>query len=125
MHYNVNLGLLATDAVTQLTKAEARNDDGLYQAFLQKSLQVCRSIRDSYDRLQIDPGNLPAPAGSFLSAVMKREQERYPKVNPKLKAVTELEPLLDAILKAERRPTDEERLEIVKVLYEASAADPR
>jgi len=56
---------------------------------------------------------------------MKREQERYPKVNPKLKAVTELEPLLDAILKAERRPTDEERLEIVKVLYEASAADPR
>jgi hypothetical protein len=125
MHYNVNLGLLATDAVRQLTQAEAGDDDQLYTVFLQKSVEFCHLIRDSYDRLQFDPVGLPAPAGTFLSAVMKREQERNPQASPKLKAVYALEPLLADILNQGRRPTDDERFAILKALYEASSADPR
>jgi hypothetical protein len=125
MNYNVGLGFLATDAMRQLTRAEARDDDDLYRAFLQKSIEFCHSIRNSYDRLQIDPQGLPGTAGSFLSAVMKREQERYPSANPKIDAINVLEPLLTDILGQQRRPTQEERLAIVKTLFETSAADPR
>jgi hypothetical protein len=125
MRYNVNLGMLATDAMTQLTKAEARNDYELYRTFLQKSAEFCRSIRNSYDRLEIDPGNLPAPAGNFLCAVMKREHDRFPQASPKLETINQLEPLITAILDQQRVPTPEERFRIAKALYETSAADPR
>jgi hypothetical protein len=124
MRYNVNLGMLATDAMTELTKAEARNDYGLYRTFLQKSAEFCRSTRSSYDRLEIDPGNLPAQAGNFLCAVMKREHERSPQASPKLETINTVEPLITAILEEERVPTPEERLKIAKALYETSAADP-
>jgi hypothetical protein len=124
MRYNVNLGLLAVDAMSELTKAEARGDYELYRAFLEKSAEFCRSVRDSYDRLHVDLGGLPQPAGGFLSAVMKREQERSPQVSPKLEAVDILEPFIASILDAKRTPTPDERLKIAKALYETSAADP-
>ena len=124
MRYNVNLGMLATDAMTELTRAEARDDYELYRIFLQKSADVCRSIRSSYDRLEIDPVSLPAPVGSFSSAVMKREHERFPQASPKLETINTLEPLIAAILNEQRVPTPEERLKIAKALYETSAADP-
>jgi hypothetical protein len=124
MRYNVNLGLLAVDAMSVLTKAEARGDDELYRTFLERSAEFCRSVRDSYDRLQVDLGGLPQPAGSFLSAVMRREQERSPHASPKLEAVDALEPFITSILEAKRAPTPDERLKIAKALYETSAADP-
>jgi hypothetical protein len=124
MRYNVGLGLLATDAMTQLTKAEARDDYDLYRTFLLKSVEFFRSIRDSYDPLEIDTKTLPAPAGNFLCAVMKREQEHSPHASFKVETVNEVEPLIAAILGQQRKPTPEERLKIAKALYETSAADP-
>jgi hypothetical protein len=124
MRYNVGLGLLATDAMTELTRAENRDDYELYQTFLRKSAEFCRSVRDSYDRLQVDPVNLPSPAGNFLSAVMKRQQERRPDLNPKVEIINALEPLITTILSEQRIPTPEERLKIARALYETSAADP-
>ena len=124
MNCNVNLGVLATAAMTELTKAEARDDYQLYRAFLQKSAEFFNSIRDSYDPLHVDLNHLPAPAGNFLSAVMKREEARNQNAGPKLEAVNALEPLITAILNEERKPTPDERFKIAKALYETSAADP-
>jgi len=124
MRYNVSLGLLATDAMTELTKAEASDNEQHYRAFLEKSAEFCRSIRRSYAQLQIVPGTLPAPAVSFLNAVKASEQERL-SATTKLEAINVLEPLIVTILNQQRIPTEEERLKIAQALYQTSAADPR
>lgn len=123
MHYDVSLGLLATDAMTELTRAEARGEYEHYRAFLQKSAEFCRSIIDTYGQLRIDAGDASALALSFLSAVMRRDPQPASTAF-KLDNVTQVEPLIRAIIEQNRIPTPEERLRIAQVLYQASAADP-
>jgi hypothetical protein len=124
MRYNVSLGMLATEAMTELTKAEINNSADNYRRFLEKTAEFCKSLRRSYGNLSIDPATLPPPAVSFLSAVMATQPQTQTS-NTKLEVVNNLEPLISSILSQQRIPTADERLKIAQALYDTSAADPR
>lgn len=125
MRYNVSLGMLATEAMTELSKATAHDDYSHYRAFLERSAEFCRSLRRSYSPLHVDLKAAPSfVGGNVIYAVLKRESARAPYATAKVKTVDAIEPLIARILSEGRAPTSDESLQIAEVLYETSAADP-
>jgi hypothetical protein len=123
MKYNITLGMLATDAMTELNKASVQKDYGHYRGFLEKSAQFCRDLRRSYAPLRIDQVTQPYIGGAVMHAVHTFESGRPPYASAKLETISKLEPLINKILSEERPPTQEESIQIAEGLYESSAAD--
>ncbi len=124
MKYNVSLGLLATEAMSELTRAEGSNSEDHYRLFLEKTAEVCRAVRRSYEELHVDTATLPPLTVNFLSAVMASQPQVITRTNAtKLEIVNSVEPVVIAIMKQRRAPTSDERFRIAEALYQTSAAD--
>ena len=124
MRYKVSLGMLATEAMTELGKASAQEDYSHYRGFLVKRAEFCKSLRRSYAPLHLDPKTVPPLVGSVIYAVIKRDSAQIPCASAKIETINTLEPLIAQILHEGRVPTLDESLQIAEGLYEASAADP-
>ena len=123
MTYDMELGLLATQAMTELVHAEAQQDDTRYRAFLERSAEFCRSIRETSASISISE-NTPGEIAALVSAVVKVSQERSSVYErERLKQVEQIEPVIRRVLVEERKPTVKEQLQIADVLFSASAAD--
>ena len=75
MTYDMELGLLATQALTELVHAEAHQDEGSYRTFLLTSAEFCKSILEasaSVDLSEAATGEIAA----HVSAVMKVSTNR-------------------------------------------------
>jgi hypothetical protein len=121
MEYDIRLGLMATDAISELTRARSLDRLEAYRSFLEKSANYCRSLRHTYGHLTEIPPTIPLEAQTFLAAIMKT-QHPSPRTSAKLEIVNKLEPLIEKILTENRVPTKPERLEIARGLYQSSAA---
>ncbi|MBZ5591114.1 MAG: hypothetical protein LAP39_02690 [Acidobacteriia bacterium] len=123
MVYDVNLGILATQAITELTRATSYDEPDRYQLFLQKSAEFCRSVRESLSQMDLQETG-PDDAARFLSAVMNSAGRPSSTSDAyKLRQVGDLEPIIEQILHEHRQPTDQEQLRIAELLYAASSAD--
>ena len=123
MIYDMELGLLATQALTDLVDAEARQDDSSYRTFLEKSAEFCRSIRDASASVDLS-ATTNTEIAALVSAVLKVSQERSSAYERnRLKQVDQIEPVIRRVLEENRKPTVEEQLQIAELLYSASAAD--
>ena len=123
MTYDMELGLLATQALTELVHAEAHQDDNRYRTFLEKSAEFCRSIHEASASVDISEST-PGEIAALVSAVLKISQERSSAYErERLKQVEQIEPVIRRLLVENRKPTVEEQLQIADVLFSASAAD--
>ena len=125
MNYDIQLGLLATQALTDLLLAVAGDDETRYRGFLLKSAEFCRSIRESEPSAALPQATSQA-AVAFISTVMKVSEERS-SVHEKSRFVSiqKIEPLIGRVLEENRRPNRDEQVQIAEVLYSASGADFR
>jgi hypothetical protein len=125
MTYDLQLGLLATQAMSHLLNAEANQDDVAFRQFLTTSANFCQAIIHSV----ADP--LPmacdaTDADAFISAVMKVSVHKSSEADrDRLRQIEEIQPLIDRVLQENRRPDPTEQLQIAAVLYTSSAADFR
>ena len=123
MTYDMELGLLATQALTELIDAEAHQDDNLYRTFLQKSAEFCKSIREASASVNLSE-TATGEIAALVSAILKVSQERSSSYEQdRLKQVEKIEPVILRVLDENRKPTTEEQLQIADLLYSASAAD--
>ena len=123
MTYDMELGLLATQAMTELVHAEAHQDDNRYRAFLEKSAEFCKSIQEASASVDLSE-TTPTEIAALVSAVLKVSQERSSAYErDRLKQVEQIEPVIRRVLDEKRKPTPAEQLQIADVLYTASAAD--
>lgn len=122
MTYDMELGLLATQALTELIDAEAHQDDKLYRTFLQKSAEFCKSIREASASVNLSE-TATGEIAALVSAILKVSQERSSSYEQdRLKQVEKIEPVILRVLGENRKPTTEEQLQIADLLYFASAA---
>lgn len=126
MHYDIGLGFLAADAISEFSKATSRRHEERYNAFLQRTADYCKALRQTYGHpMETDiPSAMPGALADFMRTVI-RTQQPSPAVAAKLKAVESLEELIRTIRDERRPPSDEECLAIAKTIYATSAADPR
>jgi hypothetical protein len=126
MHYDIRLGFLAAEAIGEFSKANATKDAGHYNAFLQRSAEYCKEVRNTYGHpVETDIiATMPPAVAEFMRAVIKTQQPS-PTITAKLQAVGSLEALLRAIRNEQRQPSDDECLRIARTIYATSAADPR
>lgn len=123
MTYDMQLGLLATQAVTDLLRAEAQQDDAQYRTFLLKSDEFCRSVRESLSSISL-PSSTSAEVAAFISAVMSLSEGRSSEhERARLSQISQIEPVIARVLSENRRPNADEQIQIAEVLYSASAAD--
>ena len=123
MTYDMELGLLATQAMTDLVHAEANQDDSSYRTFLVKSAEFCKSIREASVSVELS-ATTPTAIADLVSAVLKVSQERSSAYErDRLKQVEQIEPVIRRVLDENRKPTTAEQLQIAEALYSASAAD--
>jgi len=126
MHYDIRLGFLAADAISEFSKAANTKEDARYRAFLERSTEYCKAVRQVYGHpveTDITAAMSPAFAG-FMRTVIKSHPPS-PTITAKLQAVGSLEALLQAIRDEQRNPSDDECLDIAKTIYATSAAEPR
>ena len=122
MTYDMELGLLATQALTDLVHAEAQLDDNSYRAFVEKSAEFCKSIREASASVDL-PASTASNIAAFVAAVVKVSQERSSDFErERLGHVEQIEPVIRRVLDENRKPTPEEQLQIADLLYSASAA---
>jgi hypothetical protein len=126
MHYDIRLGFLAAEAIGEFSKAAATRDAGHYNAFLQRSAEYCKEVRNTYGHpVETDiVATMPPAVADFMRAVIKTQQPS-PTIRAKLEAVGSVEALLVEITSEQRQPSDDECLKIAKTIYATSAADPR
>ena len=125
MTYDMELGLLATQALTELVHAEAHQGDDRYRTFLEKSAEFCKSILEASASGAISE-TTPAEIAALVSAVLKVSKERSSDYErDRLKQVEQIEPVIRQVLNENRKPTTDEQLQIADLLYAASAADFR
>jgi hypothetical protein len=126
MHYDIQLGFLAVDAIREFSKASNADGAQRYDTFLERTAQYCRALRNAYGHpAEADiPAAVQGPLAEFMRTVVRAHQPP-PAVTAKLKAVGSLEGFLDAIRNEQRIPSDEECLGIAQTIYATSAADPR
>jgi hypothetical protein len=123
MTYDMQLGLLATQAVTDLLRGEAQQDDAHYRTFLLKSADFCRSVRESLSSISL-PSSTSKEVAAFISAVMSLSEARSSeRERERLSQISQIEPLIVRVLNENRRPNADEQVQIAEVLYSASAAD--
>jgi hypothetical protein len=123
MTYNIQLGKLATQAVTELMLAEPSRDLTGYRSFLRKSSEFCQAIKQSAPALTVDQAR-PDEMTHFLSAVVKGSERRSSGLDrDRLARVEAVEPLIRQLLEENRAPSQEEQLRIVELLHLGSAAD--
>ena len=123
MIYDMELGLLATQAITDLVDAEARQDESRYRTFLEKSAEFCRAIREASAAVHL-PETTPSEIAALVSAVLKMSQERSSAFEQgRLRQVDQVEPVIRRVLDENRKPTPDEQLQIAELLYSATAAD--
>src|SRR5205823_3836491 len=125
MKYNIHLGSLADDAISEFSKANATKEVAHYEAFLQRSTEFCQAVRKIYGRaVETDVLNtMPNAVAEFMRAVIKT-QPPSPTASAKLAAINSLEELLQTIRSEGRPPSDGECLRIAKTIHVTSAADP-
>jgi flavin-dependent dehydrogenase len=126
MHYNIELGSLADDAISEFSKAHATNDTAHYEAFLDRSAEYCKAVRTAYmPPVETDIlDSMPDTIADFMRAVIRNEQP-LPSATAKLEAIQSLEELLQRIRDQRRQPSQEECLKIAKTIYITSGAEPR
>jgi hypothetical protein len=125
MRYDIQLGFLATDAITEFSKASSTQNAGRYKAFLDKTGEYCQAFRKTYGHpVETDiPAAMQRDLADFMRTVVKTQQPS-PAIAAKLEAVGDDEGLLRAIAHDQRPPSDEECLRIAKTIYATSGADP-
>lgn len=122
MTYDIQLGLLATQAVTDLLRAEAQQDDAHYRVFLLKSAEFCRAVRGSLSGVSL-PHTTSKEVAAFISAVRSSSEARSSEhERDRLTQISQIEPVINRVLKENRRPNADEQVQIAKALYSASAA---
>lgn len=125
MTYDLQLGMLATRAMSHLLTAEANQDDGEFRQFLTTSADFCQAIMYSVAE-PVPPACDATDAGAFISAVMKISVPKSSEADrDRLRQIEEIQPLIDRVLRENRRPDTTEQLQIAEVLYTSSAADFR
>ncbi len=126
MHYDIQLGFLAADAISEFSRAAATKEAAHYEAFLEQSTAYCRELRSTYGRpVETDiSAAMPTLVADFMRAVIKTQQPS-PTIAAKLEAVAAVERILQGIREQQRQPSDDECLRIAKAIYSTSAAEPR
>jgi hypothetical protein len=126
MHYDIQIGFLAADAISEFSKAAVTKDVTRYAAFLARTAEYCRAVRQTYGHpVETDiPTAIQGTLADFMRTVV-RTHRPSPAVAAKLQAVATVEGLLESIREEHRTPSDEECLGIAKTIYVTSAADPR
>jgi hypothetical protein len=124
MHYDIRLGFLAADAMSEFSKATATKKKERYANFLERSAEYFKAVRTTYGRpAEADiKTNVPSHVAEFMRAIVST-QRVPPGLNAKLEAVTSHERLVQAIRDERRQPSDDECLKIAKAIYKTSAAD--
>jgi len=125
MTYDLQLGMLATQAMTHLMTAEINQDDAEFREFLLASAAFCRVMQSKATPIDIPSFDSTDVAG-FVSAVIKISTPKASQEDrDRLKRVGEIQPLIDRVLDEKRRPNSSEQIQIAEVLYVSSAADLR
>ncbi len=125
MTYDLQLGMLATQAMSHLLTAEANQDDVEFRRFLTASAEFCRAIQSNVVDVST-PTCDATDAGAFISAVMKISVPKSSEADrDRLRLIEAIQPLIDRVLLEDRRPDLTEQLQIAEVLYTSSAADFR
>jgi hypothetical protein len=123
MHYDIRLGFLAADAISEFSRAAATKEKEGYTIFLERSVEYCKAVRGIYGRpVEADITAMTGQVAEFMRAVVNT-QPVSAGLTAKLKAVTSLEELVQAIRNDQREPSDDECLKIAKEIYASSAAD--
>jgi len=125
MNFDIKLGFLAADAISEYSKATSRHRSDRYSTFLERCDEYCREVKRTYGRA-VDTdilATMPNTIAEFMRAVIKSQQPS-PAIAAKLQAVSSLEALLSKIREEQRDPSEEECLSIAKTVYTTSAADP-
>lgn len=122
MKYDVQLGMLATEAVDHLLRAEASGDEEDYERFLLTTAKFCESVSDK-DTSETVPQTTPREAEAFISAVMKTSPSRSSEnKRARLQQVKAMEAVVTKVLAEHRKPKPEEQMQIARMLYATSAA---
>ena len=126
MHYDIQLGFLAADAISEFSRAARTKEPADYEAFLEQTTSYCREFRSLHSRpVETDiSAAMPQPVADFMRAVVKTRPPT-PAVAVKLEAVGAVEKLLQSIREEQRQPSDNECLRIARTIYSTSAAEPR
>jgi len=123
MTYDMHLGLLATQALTDLVLAGAENDEVRYRGSLLKVAEFCRAVRETVPTGGLS-ANAPKDAAAFISAAMKVSDLRSSDFQKnRAERAQRIESLIETILRENRRPNADEQVQIAETLYSASAAD--
>src|SRR6266542_4306620 len=125
MHYDIKLGFLAADAISEFSKATTTKEKARYRAFLERSAEYCKAVRKAYGRpLETEiPTTMPNSVADFMRAIANT-QRLPPAVTQRIAAITFIEKSLRTIRKEKRLPSDDECLRIAKTIYATSVADP-
>lgn len=125
MHYNVQLGFLAADAIREFSRAANNGETDRYTVFLQRSQEYCHAVRHKYVHLTEEQvlDNFPANLAAFMRAMIKNHQPSA-EATAKLAIIKSLEETIEAV-KREPRPSPQTYLDIAQTIYSTSAADPR
>lgn len=125
MNYDIKLGFLAADAISEFSKAASLQDAERYGTFLERCAEYCKEVKKTYGRPAESDilATVPNAIADFMRAVIKTQQPR-PAIAAKLEAIGSLEALLTKIHEEQRTPSDDECLVIAKKVFETSAADP-
>lgn len=126
MHYDIRLGFLAADAISEFSKATSTKEETRYRTFLERTAEYCKALRQTYGHpVEADiTATMPDAVANFMRTVI-RSHHPSPAITAKLQAVGSLETMLRAIHDEQRIPSDEECLNIARTIYTTSAADPR
>ena len=97
MHYDIRLGFLAADAISEFSRATVTKEKESYTIFLERSVEYCKAVRGVYGRpVEADITAMTGQIADFMRAVVNTQ--RVPDgLTAKLEAVTSLEELVQTI----------------------------